>query len=158
MINKKIILLGLVGILIGLVINSCAHFGPNPKDSDLMVDAKEFVKDSKGLFKEKHLNRLKIYFLTLREEDGDGIIVGKCYPHLGLVEIDPRTWYFSSKIVAKAILYHELSHCLCYNGHEDKAVRKDGCPVSLMEPSAPSTSCLLIHWEDYKKKLFKDCE
>lgn len=85
--------------------------------------------------------------------------VGICFYASNVVYIDPTYWYekTTTELQKVALIHHELGHCFCELGHDNK-MRRDGCPSSLMASNVTSDVCIKRHWFDYIKKLKTRCK
>lgn len=142
----------------------------------------EFINDSQGKVTVKIVNPLSMKEASLAWSDpkSDERTIGLCWwLPLGpnRVEIDKLFWEYGSSVSKKALIYHELGHCVCNRDHvppnsakwltdfldslQIRHVRAvelpDGCPKSLMNPVMPDDACLQRHWGLYKDELFKTC-
>lgn len=138
--------------LILILFVSCSHFtnwGRTPNNPELLSYANQFVSESNG--KVKSIRNLNIQFVPL-----DDSKVGVCYMGWNIVYIDPNFWTYISRLRKLELVYHELGHCLCYLGHNDKFLL-NGCPASLMYPFHMESHCIHNYWDYYKQELFNKC-
>lgn len=94
-------------------------------------------------------------FITVNFSTREGNIAGSCRAFPYIINIDPSVWFRVSAIQKQALIYHELSHCVCFRGHTTGYL-KDGCPKSLMDTRMMRTSCLEKHWEKYMAEFCLD--
>lgn len=114
-----------------------------------------------------------------------GNIIGVCYPNdtFREIDIDINFWNNSKLSEKTALLFHELSHCLCGRDHDygngqeypevnefnlkslflkDSTERSgylnDECPMSIMAPILLSKSCFLKHYDFYTKEMYHRCD
>lgn len=167
---------------------SCAHVGGR-KFSDVHPKIAEKVNNYKELLK---LKGVKDSDMTFDLTAGFGPIgknsstVGVCRrlgPNKVEIEIDEMYWPFVSMDTQDALIYHELTHCLCGRDHNYKNITypeardgvrmpnpnwnerqrskhgyfKDGCPKSLMHPRLPSEYCLEVYMNYYWDEMFDGC-
>ncbi len=144
-----LLLFGLAGAML-----SCST-APT-KDGKLKPYINKFIEDM-GFEK----NRVKDYTVKFETLEWLGSrVIGKCNPFTNVVSIDPGYWYdlFRSEKHKTALVHHELGHCVCgiYTHVDD--VMPDKCPVSIMNTSIPSNTCLQRHWDHYVEDLFQRCD
>lgn len=96
---------------------------------------------------------MRIAFKPL-PRDSQGAVIGRCQPFLQNISIDPIYWNEATYIERKALIFHELSHCLLWKMH-DNEIRKDFCPKSIMHHSMPNLFCLQKHWNNYILDILK---
>lgn len=65
-------------------------------------------------------------------------------------------WVEASDGRRRALLFHELGHCLFDRMDHSIALYSDSCPKSLMYPSAPNEWCLKKYWNSYMQELPKN--
>ena len=111
--------------------------------------------------------------------------VGVCYYFSSgdrEIEIDSTYWQAASEIRKRALVYHELAHCLCNRHHnhrngdyreskreedpqsdwgaedfEKNGYFQDHCATSLMHPRMQSDKCVKDHFNYYMDELFEGC-
>jgi hypothetical protein len=71
----------------------------------------------------------------------------------GNIDIDPTFWGRSSEIEKRALIYHEIAHCLWIRFHRN-SLDDDKCPISLMHYTIPDYLCLQRKWKHYIIELF----
>lgn len=59
-----------------------------------------------------------------------------------------------SEIQRKLVVYHELAHC-SFNAPHVEGSFKDGCPKSVMNPTAITEACAIRHYVDYMIEVRK---
>lgn len=145
----------LIFFMIGFT-TSCASFNQK-NDTELDKRVSEFMADT-GV-SHKDVSRATLQFETLDYIEGEKSyqILGLCNYATGQIKIHPEHYYSSPELSAKAVVYHELTHCVCLRSH-DNSKFKDGCPQSIMNESIPSNGCLNKHWVEYIKDLKRKCE
>lgn len=95
---------------------------------------------------------VRIYFADLKEPK-----VGTCYMGTRVIHIDRNIWDSISEISRKALIYHELGHCVCKIFlHTEDA--KYGCDGSLMSKTMESPRCYIENWDKYIKDLRLRCQ
>jgi hypothetical protein len=70
----------------------------------------------------------------------------------------------------EVLMYHELTHCMCYRDHEYKGtvykkgkenppgtMFEDGCPKTLIYPTVLTIYCSQQHWDYYLDEMFENC-
>lgn len=57
----------------------------------------------------------------------------------------------------RALVSHELMHCLCDALDHDDRKFVDGCPVSMLNTYTVSHQCLAKHYDDYNKDMRLKC-
>ena len=70
----------------------------------------------------------------------------------------------------EVLMYHELTHCMCYRDHEYRGKKyikgepsppetsfKDGCPKTLIYPTILTIYCSQEHWDYYLDEMFENC-
>lgn len=140
---------------------------------------------SRKLFDDIHPNLapyLQDFSITVGIEIPAGITVGFYYNpkeprvlgycnHLSYeIAINERAWSDMDNVSRRALMYHELAHCVMgvrhfvlsdtfwgqldifFGGHEYH-IDIRGCPSSLMSPYIPFPSCIERHWEHYVEQL-----
>lgn len=147
-----------VGILITVFVlgflNSCSVV-PDRNDSVLDEYVEEFSTYI-GTDRQNLSDVTTVFKSTMTEVS---TIVGRCYPVTNEVTIDPTYWYERGigEIQRKSLMFHELVHCHCMEGHDDSML-PDMCPASLMYSKTIQPWCLEEHWDDvYKADLKKKC-
>lgn len=128
-------------------------------------------------------NKVTIGFKKIGRDD----VVGLCTYGLTFREIDLDIDYWQNSTSSQkiALLFHELTHCLCHRGHDYSGYDKypesyterliqalewkvkggpkpgffdDGCPISLMYPIVVDDDCLRAHYDQYVKEMFSRCK
>lgn len=146
--------------------------GVDPKVQVLVNEYKDLAK-KQGIVFDKEVT---VGFKYM----GGGTVIGRCTYGWGWREVDLDQWFWitSSDIVAKALLFHELTHAYCDREHDysegnyypspaeiddpDYVIPKDGyypdkCPLSIMYPIIVDEDCLKKHLEDYEIEMFNRC-
>ena len=79
----------------------------------------------------------------------------QCYP-IGSPTIVVSRAIFENMTEAKrkALIFHELGHCVLGRLFHNDSKFDDGCPASFMYYVPPSDNCLRTHWEEYVRELF----
>ena len=84
-------------------------------------------------------------------------IAGQCFLNIPyVIAIDPTVWFNKSYIEKKALIYHELSHCVCFRLLHTSGEMEDGCPKSLMSKNMASKKCYEKHWDYYMTEFCLD--
>jgi hypothetical protein len=117
---------------------------PANKENEPFV--KEFEKDV-GVDVENVL----IYFTSLKKPT-----VGRCFPVLKVIQLDLKYYNNLSTIEKKALVYHELGHCV----RNIFVHAKEGtfCGDSIMVPAMMNKWCYETRWKTYIKDLRKRCK
>lgn len=115
----------------------------------------EFVELSKGKVTSNDIEGLTIGF-------DDPIVrktraVGICYIVMKHINIDKTYWDNHEEIEKKALIFHEMGHCVCYQLRHRNKVIKYGCPSSIMNSRTIPDVCLIFFWNYYIKELFDNC-
>ncbi|MFW9950228.1 MAG: putative metallopeptidase [Candidatus Thorarchaeota archaeon] len=87
----------------------------------------------------------------------DGITAGKCisYGKIGtLIEISEEQWEKMTELQQKALVFHELGHCVLNRDHTTTFFPQSVCPTSLMSYSVEPDKCLRKYWQYYLRELF----
>lgn len=102
------------------------------------------------------------------------------------IELNWGSWIWRSDKGRMSLVFHELGHCLCHRLHsmsihyptewyeklwnsinnglqtigvfESYEFYPDGCPQSLMYPQVVPDYCIELHYNDYVKEMFANCE
>jgi hypothetical protein len=131
-------------ILMMLYLYGCSGT-PVTKTFDPMLQ--EFEKDigvsTKGT---------KIYFADL-----SGQKVGTCYVGTRVIHLDRDYWKYAGEWSRKALLYHELGHCVCNILIHSKE-RQLGCDFSLMGKAMETERCYRDYWDRYVRDLKARCQ
>lgn len=145
--KKRLVTYPLLLFLIG-----CGIFTFKEKNDDktqFIPYLRSFIKDSNG-----KVDNFGI--LTMELSDLKHPKIGLCYPGINHIEIDRSYWNNASKIKRKALIYHELGHCILYRIMHTEGFRSDGCHSSIMAARITSKYCLKNNWKYYIKELFDD--
>lgn len=134
----------------------------NPHDKDLQPVILQFADEMD--IEQTEVDKFYVGFRTLPtkidKETGEKYnIIGQCDYVSNNISIDPKFWYasFQPERRKKAVVFHELAHCVCKQYKHDNSAKSDGCPVTIMNSSIPSQQCLVKHWEDYMDELYERC-
>lgn len=68
------------------------------------------------------------------------------------VRIRKSFWLISSDLTKKALIYHELGHCILRR-HHNNALYPDGCPKSIMNAYLVTDSCYNSHLNELDYEL-----
>ena len=121
------------------------------------------------------------YRMSMGFEDLPGSIAGVCVgfsPGHREIGIDNSTWEKATELERKALMFHEIAHCLCNRKHnhskgkynndtdeEDKVERtakngyfEDGCATSMMHPRMQPDWCVYAHYDHYFAEIFEKCD
>lgn len=92
-----------------------------------------------------------IYFTSLKRP-----AVGRCFPGLKVIQLDLKYYKQLSTIEKKALVFHELGHCVC----SIYIHAKEGtfCGRSLMVPAMMNKWCYDKFWDVYIQDLRKRCK
>ena len=144
----KYILIFLLFIIVANYIKHSAITG----DPELMLYVDLFSEEI------KQPNQVNISFVDeIKDDDPIYKIIGSCNIFLFYksIIIDRQNFLEASKIERKALLYHELAHCICDLDHNN--LQEMECHYSLMNELLPSQYCLEKHWDRYIKILKHSC-
>jgi hypothetical protein len=90
----------------------------------------------------------------------DGV-AAQCFYRTNTIEVASDIWQVLSTPQKKALLYHELGHCLLLRDHVPDTIMYPSktsdelCPISLMHPTIdPMFSCYTEFEEMYNRELF----
>jgi hypothetical protein len=93
-------------------------------------------------------------------EDGGVIesVVGVCWKSGSRrdIQIEPHFYFSKSEIEGKALLIHELAHCMLDSPHKTESIT-DFCP-SVMRPYISSQETLATCWHHMMADLFKPAQ
>ncbi len=144
---------------------SCASMGPNIGTSDEL--------DSYVAAFDKEIVDHGNVWVVFDEYPEDSSVLGTCYYiPLGTnyVTVNEKEWDKLSYMERKALIIHELLHCVCDLGHtieiseieelgviSDVDRFEDGCVKDLMYPYIVSHTCMTDHHDDYMKLAKKRC-
>jgi len=130
-------------LLATVYLYSCSGTPANDKVDHIV---KQFEKDT-GVKVENTL----IYFTKL-----EGKAVGRCFPAVKIIQLDLEFYNNASTISKKALVYHELGHCVC----NIMKHAKEGtfCGDSLMTPTMQDDWCYRTKWNLYIKDLKERCK
>lgn len=136
------------GVLWAIIISMAYLYGCSgtPATKEIKPYVKQFEKEI-GV----KVGDVSIYFTKLKEP-----AVGRCFPGVKIVQLDLEYYKTLSKIEKKALVFHELGHCVChiYQHVEHKSF----CGNSLMVPSMLSKWCYDKFWKEYVKDLKARCK
>lgn len=91
-------------------------------------------------------SHIKIIMTDSSSFDKDN--VGVCYRFINTIYINKDAYINSSDIFNKALVYHELMHCVYNTSHDNKPIDSN-CSASIMNEFIPTTECLTKHWDLY---------
>ncbi len=80
---------------------------------------------------------------------------GSCKKLKRLVTINPDLWYLMDSIQRKALVFHELAHCVLGRDHVDSALPRGEC-VSLMVGNASDSTCYYDFYSNDWKEYYLD--
>lgn len=83
---------------------------------------------------------------------GGGVQVGVCEFGSRTVTLLKAKWDISTHETQKALLFHELGHCVFNRAHKSD-LYDDNCPKSIMNPYVVSDICFQRHAEDLLNEL-----
>jgi hypothetical protein len=139
----------LIHICIILTILEIAILTDYSKKSKIDVEFQEYVLEFESVFNVS-VGSIPITFADLKENN-----IGECHlPYFkksnAAIYIDKEYWVGYSSIERKALIFHELGHCIFNLDHVNLVNITDNfCPVSLMYESIQSVSCLTENWDKY---------
>lgn len=147
-------------------------FTAQAQDSRIAGFVHDFVQDSEGKVKINDIPSILAAPLEYSHRYDSGGMIGLCFWNSNprYIVLDSEFVRYRSDIEVKALVYHELAHCVGNRyhtrgwlndfldwlgvSHKRSARGSDGCPGSLMFPTLPSYSCLDKNWGNYVKELF----
>ena len=97
------------------------------------------------------VENVNIYFTKLKKP-----AVGRCFPCVKIIQIDLEHYKNSSRIEQKALVFHELGHCVCNIFKHAK--EGSFCGRSLMIPAMMSKWCYDKFWDVYVEDLKARCK
>ena len=109
---------------------------------------KEFERDT-GV-KVERVN----FFLT----NLSGKKVGTCYPGIKLITLDKSYYNSTGYFSRKALVYHELGHCVCNILTHVEPRTTAICQDSLMVPAIEFEECYKMYWDKYVRDLKARCK
>jgi hypothetical protein len=89
------------------------------------------------------------------EEDLDNGNHGECWRFTDgyrEVVINSKGWDRMTILQRRALIFHELGHCVFDMKHDD-SLKFDGCAKSLMYPHPISQRCLRQYWRQYESEF-----
>jgi len=117
----------------------------------------DFKNDAKKYNVPLDLYKLRIYFVPALPDN----VVGRCFAVTNTVQLSESTWQVLSTAQKKALIYHELGHCLLLRDHVSggtphrSTTSNELCPISVMYPTIDSMiSCYYEFEEMYIRELF----
>jgi hypothetical protein len=145
----------LLFILFLIIAHGCATVvGGFKKFYDLHPNLKREVVEFK---KEIGLKGHRYPALTGGYSDLAPSHLGTCYTFIdGSVEIEISSNLSPLNAPEKAVIWHELAHCLCGVKHA-KARWEDGCPSSIMSAEAGPAHCYYKNWKKYVEDIRFRC-
>lgn len=162
---KKAIVIYTVLILMSLMNSGCSQ----EKLSDLMLGPPEDPRRFTGVDAEllpyvheyEKLTRSEVSGISIGFNIQQGAHLGTCYIYTDKykkfksIEIDPEAWGLMSELRRKALIFHELEHCVQEKMYHINDERADGCAFSLMHWALPSDLCLEVYKDDYMFNMFR---
>lgn len=140
-----------IAIILHLVLTGCGN-AMHDERNDVWMDA-DFAPYFQEFLKEGGKNR-DVRNLAITFGDVPSGVDAICY-HIGKsVIVSPGKFEAFSDIRKKALIFHELGHCVLGRFKHNDALLADGCPASLMAETTPKNDCLNTHWEEYVRELF----
>lgn len=131
-------IIGSIGLIYG-----CAGI---PADKNLGLYVKQFEHEV-GV----KARGVSLYYKELPEH-----VAGRCILGVRIIQIDKDYFSTLSYLEQKALVYHEIVHCVCSEFDHDPY--RSGCGESIMEPSMKSWSCYKRYWNKYIKDLRNKCK
>ena len=180
---KQILLRSLLTLELLNSLSGCAQTGLIPK-TKVDLELVDFIEEFKLISTRKQdmdYANLSVNFTDIKSNRG---VIGTCHNRIfySTIEIDKTFWAHSSFVDKKAVVFHELMHCVCNSDHTntppptsgswlDRVIYKiasffqvnkehleDGCPVSWMNSSIAPTHCSYKHYNYYVQDVKKKCE
>lgn len=149
--SETIIMLSTLIIFVSLT--ACAVISTIPIEHDRFFDS--YINEYKMLTKLDTSN-IRIKFV---ENFDSGTTAGMCtyykkHPELNYIRVSRTFWKNADKLTKKALLFHELTHCVgLYYGHDNRYKISNYCPTSIMNSWIPDIGCLDYYWKDYMKDI-----
>jgi hypothetical protein len=154
----KIILLGSLSYLIGCAIGYHLFYNVKKRHDD------HFEPYIAEFEREIGVDRLDLtieFYNIKQDEEKDYVVIGECYHIINHIRIHEKAWNRLCEIKKKALIFHEMTHCVCgITKHDDTKIKiyKDlSCPKTIMHAYSPSLLCLLLKWDEYILELRKAC-
>lgn len=127
-------------------------------DIELAPYVTEFVADSVAVGRPVFIDNLIVKF----QSGLGGDVLGECQDANGGTEGTPNiyinsdNWDEQSAISKKAIMYHELGHCVLFLGHDETMININGYLIakSIMYPWIQADNIYRDHWNSYVYELF----
>jgi hypothetical protein len=150
-------ILVLVVLLILFTLVGCSIFNFTDQNDDFSYYINEFIIASKGKVVHSDFDNMTIIIIDMSKtyHKLNENIIGVCYPLFKHIVFDKTFWYNSSEIEKKALFFHEAGHCVLWYLLHNNEMLPDLCPASIMSSTLPDKFCLMVHWDDYIKELFK---
>lgn len=84
-------------------------------------------------------------------------IYGKCVMSSTqrVIAINSYLWPRLPEERRKALIFHELGHCVLMRGHDDRVYEQDGCPKSIMSSALMAAACIDRHKVELIAELVK---
>jgi hypothetical protein len=168
-------------ILLSISLLSCSTIGitgklvPEYKGIDPLV--RSYYDEYIFLASQNGIKFFKPITIGMKDiEDTKNLWIGMCNYGLGFreIDIDKSYWSHADALSKQALIYHELTHCLCNRYEHDygdgklypepnsnapdiKGYYDDGCPLSIMHPTVAPSVCVSEHYEEYIKEMFDRC-
>ena len=137
-------------------VSACSSF--KVQDKHMVPYIEKFTEEMD--VEKDDVDKFSVSFLTLPvNEEKKTKILGICNPLTRSITIDPTFWYsmFEPKIRRTALIYHELTHCVCEQYVHDDMIMDDGCPTTIMNTKLPISKCLRKYWDEYVEELQERC-
>jgi hypothetical protein len=117
----------------------------------------DFKNDAKKYNVSLNLYKLRIYFVPTLPDT----VAARCFLRTNTVQLAENVWQILSTAQKKALIYHELGHCLLLRDHVSDGIlypsttSNELCPVSVMYPTIdPMIACYDEFEEMYIRELF----
>lgn len=106
------------------------------------------------------MNKIQRDKLSIGFAELMGTGVGVCYRTLdghNEIELDILAWSLYPEIMRRALMMHELAHCVCNLPHTETRL-SDDCPTDYLAPKMAAPRCYAIHRSEYDNLLSKQCK
>jgi Zn-dependent protease with chaperone function len=132
-------------------------------NSPIYIDRefRQFFNDFKN-DAERHKTPLDLYQLTITFVPTlPGTVAAQCFIRTNTVEVSEELWQVLSTSQKKALIYHELGHCVLLRDHVEGGILFPSnsnaylCPLSLMYPTVDPMDVCFDEFKDfYTEELF----
>lgn len=138
---KNVFIFILSLFLVGCGIDSPNRMSITPTNEELKPYLDDFIAMAK--INEYDTSRFNYIELGMTFGQLEGTTIGLCRTNYSQsqVTIDRDFWNNSFEVDKRALIFHELGHCLLFKGHEGEKIsinliNPDGTPITQMRPSS----------------------